>query len=1173
MLPLSHAACRRRGGGPTPPERPQELSVKHSFLLAIGLSCTALAAAQSNVVLIVTDDAGWADYGFMRDATGDADPGNAGAVPTPNLDRLAGSGVTFTNAYTASVCSPSRAMITTGQYGTRFGYGSNILSSTEAINTADTVQGLPTSAVTVWERMQSVGYDTAAIGKWHIGQHANGGGLLGNRPENQGVEHFEGLWGGSRGYFVNGATGTQALRRTLSDGAGGISSNAVVENQYTGQYVTDVFGDQSADYIRDKATNDADPFFIYTSFTAPHTPMQATASDLAFIDSLNVPGFSGNRRTYAAMQYAMDRNVGKILDALEDPNNDGDPADSIAEETLILFINDNGGDCCDSSPNASNNGELRNGKGSQFEGGMRVPMIVAGAGVNLAARGTVSSDFVHAIDLVPTAFEGAGSGAFGPSEIIDGKNLLPYMNNEMPGVAHEDLFIPRNNNFQSAVRKGPWKYMYQTGTGYQLYNLDNDLDESNNVVSAPGNEAVVEELHQLMASYHVQMDKPRHDNQAPLTNQFDHFRFREDAQTVATFGAANVWVDGDNAASPQTATWRDGYADNRITFRAKSGGSYTVTNELMSAGGLGYMANRLTLASATSALAGEHEATINGLPIMMTSSRAGVGPVIDLDAADAVASVFSFNIDAEIQVYDDLVIQGEGNQRFSFGGKVREFRPGRSVTKVGDAEATFAGGVELTGTLHLQGGRVAFTNGDVRGDVMVRSGATVRVGQAGITPVNGGGGDPLEIVTAGLDLNYDAAADISGDSIWSDSSGGGNNIEFAGSALVTSVDTTTFPHLSAAYSIPVSGGASGLNNYFEQSGPRSRRDGTFEVVFNVTDDAAGTDQVLIEAGGAARGVAMVLNNGELTFNVDGDANDINLSANLSEGWHHAVGVIDLENGSDSVALYVNNVLVGSLGGQTIDDWAGGNTLGLGAGSSSVTGVSAGTGQPFHGQIAVARYYADTAFGANEVDQNYQWLLQDLQPQTGQPAVLLAVDGDLTLEAGSSLELDLLNDSSYDRVQTSGLASLDGSLLVAPSTGFEPSAGDTYTLLSGPTLQGTFASVDLPTLPADLMWQVAYGPTEMSVFVTAAGDYNGDGLVDIADYTVWRDTLGSATSPQIGADGDGDGQITEADLDVWRANFGTVVPSLTASTAVPEPAAAIATASALGWLLVGEKPRR
>lgn len=1152
-----------------------------SFLLLTACCLAASAAGQSNVVLIITDDAGWADFGFMRDADAAANPGNRGVVPTPNLDRLAGAGVTFTNAYTGSVCSPSRAMITTGQYGTRFGYGSNIQGGTGPINTAATVQGLPTSAVTIWERMQAVGYDTAAVGKWHIGEHANGGGQLGNRPENQGVEHFEGLWGGSRSFFGGGATGSQALRRTLSDGAGSVTSNVDVENQFNGQYVTDIFGDQSADYIRDKATTDNDPFFLYSSFTAPHTPMQATAADLAFIDSLNEPGFvdvpgtNNRRRTYAAMQWAMDRNVGKILDAIDDPNNDGDTSDSIADDTLILFINDNGGDCCDSGPNSSDNGDLRNGKGSQFEGGMRVPMLVAGGGVNAAARGTVSSELVHAIDLVPTAFAGAGGGAFTAADVIDGKNLLPYINNETPGVAHEDLFISRFNNQQSAVRKGPWKYMYQNGTGYQLYNLDTDLDESNNVVGAAANAAVVEELHQLLAGYHAEMDKPRHDNQAPLTNQFDHFRLRVNAFTTATFGGANVWVNGDNPGASATATWRDGYADNRMTFPAKSGGSYTVTNDLDAAAGLDYMASRITLASADAALAGEHSATIAGRPVMMLADRSGAGPVIDLDATDAVAGAFTFNYDTDVVVYDDLTIRGDGNQRFVLGGKVREFRPGRSVTKVGSAEVTFGDALQVSGGVDLAGGRATFTQGTVGGDLIVRAGVAVQVGGRGITPVMGGsGGDPVELVADGLELNYDAALDLVGDATWQNAAGG-PSLSFSGARAPLAVDTATFPHLSAAYSIPVSGGAQGLNNFFEQGGSpaRSRRDGTFEVVFQVTDTSAGADQVLIEAGGAGRGVAMVLNDGVLTFNVDGDGGDINLAETLGEGWHHAVGIVDVENGSDSVALYLNNELVGSLGGQTIDDWAGGNTLGLGAGSSSVTGVSSGTGQPFHGEIAVARYYSDTAFDPTQVDQNYRWLLQDIRPPTGVPAVTLAIAGDLTLEADAAIELDVLDTDQFDRVEATGSLTIDGAVVVAAAEGFDPASGDQYVVLSGAGLAGVFATVDLPALTPGLMWQVAYSSTNVSLVVTVAGDYNGDGIVDAGDYTVWRDSVGQQVSRGVGADGDGDGEITQADLDIWRANYGVVVPELNNASPVPEPSAALAVAALVGCLLVFEQPHR
>ncbi len=722
-------------------------------------------------------------------------PGNRGDVPTPSLDQLASRGVTFTNAYTGSVCSPSRAMITTGQYGTRFGYGSNITGGTTPINAASTVQGLPTESMTIWERMQGVGYNTAAVGKWHLGEHANGGGQFGNRPENQGVEFFQGLWAGSRGYFVGSQTGSGSLRETTSDGAGGIASNNVIESNYSGQYVTDVFGDQSADYIRNNSDG-SEPFFLYSSFTAPHTPMQATDADLTYIDSLNEPGFTGNRRIYAAMQYAMDRNVGKILAALDDPDGNPETSDSIADNTLVVFINDNGGDCCDTGPNSSDNGDLRNGKGSQFEGGMRVPMIVAGAGVDNSQFDTVSTDLVHSIDIVPTALVGAGGGAFGPDEVIDGVNLLPYINGTADGVAHEHLFISRFNNQQSAVRIGKWKYMYQNGNGYQLYDLDADLDESNNVVANPANAAVVEEANQLLASYHVQMDKPRHDNQAPSTNQFDHFRFREDNFVAASFSSAGAWTNGDTDSGSFAASWRDGYANNELTFRTKPTGDYTVTNDLDAVAGFAYMTSKINLITHPTPLSAAHTGTVGGLPVLMTKNLSGDGPEINLDATDATAGVFSFHVDLDIEVYDDLTIRGDGNQNFAFGGEIREFRDGRSITKTGSADAEFAGPISVTGTVDLQGGKVSLIDGTVGGHLVARSGVIVSVGGGGfnrtiVTPPN-----PTPIVTDGLDLHYDAALDFAGDATWDDVAGSASNLSFGTGATPSVVSDPTFQGIS-----------------------------------------------------------------------------------------------------------------------------------------------------------------------------------------------------------------------------------------------------------------------------------------------------------------------------------------------------------------------------------------
>ncbi|MEM8944455.1 MAG: sulfatase-like hydrolase/transferase [Planctomycetota bacterium] len=1115
---------------------------------------TRLVRGQSNVVVIISDDAGWADYGFMRNADSAADPGNAGAIPTPNLDALAARGVTFTNAYTGSVCSPSRAMITTGQYGTRFGYATNIAGSSQAIDIAPTVQGLPTEITTAWEYMQGAGYDTAAIGKWHIGEHANGGGQLGNRPENQGVEFFQGLWAGSRGYTAGSATGSQALRQTISDGAGSVSSNSIIESSVSGQYVTDVFGDQSADYIKNNAAS-SDPFYLYTSFTAPHTPLDATAGDLSFIDSLGL-GLSGNRRTYAAMQYAMDRNVGKIIDALVDPAGDGtgagNDADNILDDTMIIFMNDNGGDCCDGSPNASNNGDLRNGKGSQFEGGMRVPMIVSGAGVDLGKRGTVSADLVHSIDIVPTAFEGAGGASFAPGDTIDGVNLLPFINDTVSGVAHEDLFISRFSNQQSAVRMGKWKYMYQTGTGYQLYDLDVDIDESNNLINNAANAAVAAEAHELLASYHVQMDKPRHDNNADNTNQFDHFRFRESNFSAAAFSTANAWVNGDTGSGTATATWRDGYANNRLTFRAKASGDYTATNDLRSVGGFGYMANQINLASASAPVSTEGIATINGQPVMLTNSLGGAAPEINLDATDAMPKQFTFKIEHDVEVYDHLSIQGDGNQNFEINGQIREFRSGLNVTKTGSSDLTLGGGIAISGTLQLDGGRVSFTSGEVTGNVIAAPTSAIVVGGTGFNETSGPPAGP-EIVTTNLDLHYNAATDISGDSIWTEQSGSGSDLSFTSAVASAVVNDQAFPGITRAYNIPASGEADGLNNFFEGDGPRSRLDATFEVWFNVSNTAAGGNQVIFEVG-ATRGVSFTLDDDTLQFNVDGDGSLFTLSETVSAGWHQAVGIIDLVgNGdnlaNDSMSLYLDNVLVGTLDNLLIDDWAGGNL-------SSIGGDSAGTagGSPidYHGDIAIARYYRNTVFDSADVDQNFQVALFDAGEGALQ-STLLEIDGDYAQHTGASLELDLLDIANHDAVSVLGAAALSGTLDVFEIDGFAPNVGDTYTVLSASGgVTGEFDAVNLPAL-VGLEWLVDYTANDVTLSVIYGADFNSDGAVNGADFLIWQRGSGlTGQTDNTNGDADGNGIVDLHDLQIWQSRLQSQLGvSSSAAAAVPE----------------------
>ena len=495
------------------------------FLVVVATAGSELAHAQGstpNVIVIISDDAGYADFGFM-----DGLSGETSEIPTPNLDALAARGVKFSSAYTAMVCSPSRAAITTGGYQQRVGYEYNINNLTSATGP---FEGLPVEATTIWERMKSVGYTTGAVGKWHVGSIADTSPTEpGNRPQNQGVDEFYGLWRGSRSYNVGGQTNeTRVLRETLVDGLGNVT-DTVVESDHNGEYITETFGDYAVDFIGNHH-NDANPFFLYQAFTAPHGPLNNSPD----FNDPRLASLSGNRKQYASMMLTMDDEIGRIMAALDDPDNDPNTDNSITDDTLIVFINDNGG----ASSNASDNGQLRNFKGTPYEGGMRVPMIIAGAGVNPSVEGTVYDAPVHSVDILPTAFA-AGGGTFGPGDSgIDGVNLLPYINGNLSADPHEVIVVRAAD--EVGVRKGDWKLVKNgIGGGFELYNLSTDIGESTNV--AGSNPAVVAELQRDLTNLEAEFDKPRFaelNASQNTVNIFDHFKFRPD--TGGAVPGANV---------------------------------------------------------------------------------------------------------------------------------------------------------------------------------------------------------------------------------------------------------------------------------------------------------------------------------------------------------------------------------------------------------------------------------------------------------------------------------------------------------------------------------------------------------------------------------------------------------------------------------------------------------
>lgn len=395
----------------------------------------SLFAAQPNILLIVADDMGYADAGFngCRD------------IPTPNLDALATSGIRFTNGYvTGPYCSPTRAGLMTGRYQTRFGH---------EFNPSGGGEGLPLTEKTLADRLRSVGYVTGLVGKWHLGADPA------MHPLQRGFTEFFGFLGGAHDYFKPEGI----LRGTTQ----------VSELDYT----TDAFGREAVSFIE---RNKGRPWFLYLSFNAVHTPMQATDDRLARFSHITNP----RRRTYAAMLLAMDEAIGQVRRKLAETG--------LENSTLVMFISDNGGPTMQGvTVNGSRNDPLRGSKRTTLEGGIRVPFVVSWPG-HLKPR-TFDSPVVQ-LDLHSTALAAAGVQAR-PEWQLDGVDLLPFLRGENTGAPHDALYWRFGR--QMAIRMGDYKLVRydrnvdtQTGragqgvTDVRLYNLANDIGETKDLATA-----------------------------------------------------------------------------------------------------------------------------------------------------------------------------------------------------------------------------------------------------------------------------------------------------------------------------------------------------------------------------------------------------------------------------------------------------------------------------------------------------------------------------------------------------------------------------------------------------------------------------------------------------------------------------------------------------------------
>ena len=411
--------------------------IGYSFLLLstmlLFFSCKNENKADNpNIIVILADDLGYADVGY----NGCKD------IPTKNIDALAKEGVIFTNGYvTASVCSPTRAGLMTGRYQQRF--GAEFIPGPRK-RSEDVKVGVPLSETFISTRLKKLGYNTACFGKWHLGGESGDQDLF---PLNRGFDEFFGFLEGAARYDDVNNKERKYMRG---------NEELVMEQEY----YTDAITREALAFI-DK--NKEHPFFLYLPYNAVHAPLQAPEKYLKAFESIEHP----KRRLLAAMNYALDLSIGKVLTSIKEKG--------LEENTLIFFFSDNGGK---PKGNYSYNLPLRGEKGQHYEGGVHIPFTVKWK--NHIPESATYDKPISSLDIVPTILAAVGE-PIQEEWNLEGVNLLPYLKGQDKSAPHETLFWREGN--KSAMRTLDWKFV-KVGEKIDLFNIAEDPYETTDLAAA-----------------------------------------------------------------------------------------------------------------------------------------------------------------------------------------------------------------------------------------------------------------------------------------------------------------------------------------------------------------------------------------------------------------------------------------------------------------------------------------------------------------------------------------------------------------------------------------------------------------------------------------------------------------------------------------------------------------
>ncbi|WP_083631288.1 sulfatase [Labilibacter marinus] len=486
------------------------------FLSLILIMCitTKMMGQQPNIIFIMADDLGWTDLSSSNTGMGNGSK----YYETPHIDKMAKQGMSFVYAYTQQNCQPTRAALHTGQYATGAQNGvynvgslqraSKGLRSSTAIIPHNQTNYLSEHCISMFETVKTAGYHTAFFGKLHAiktGMHAD---------TYLGVDHNLALRKETKA-TVNGVKVNNEFFAQNDDAKGWMFSHEGLEpyaQPYDADYIknvleplkngndpwelegtpkhlTDALGDAVVDYIKDR-TQKGKPFFAYVPFHAVHVSILPRPDLEKKYKAKKSIDPRHNRADYAAFIELLDQNVGRILNALDDPNGDGDTADGIADNTLVVFYSDNGG-----FMGPTDNTPLRLRKGTYYEGGVRVPLIFRYPDV-IAPNSINTSQEVHTVDFYPTLAEMAGASLPDPSvHAVDGKSVASILKGESEVIEdkkelywHFPGYMDVRNWPQSVMHyrhsdNQHYKLFYNYENGaYELYNLSEDIGESSNLL-------------------------------------------------------------------------------------------------------------------------------------------------------------------------------------------------------------------------------------------------------------------------------------------------------------------------------------------------------------------------------------------------------------------------------------------------------------------------------------------------------------------------------------------------------------------------------------------------------------------------------------------------------------------------------------------------------------------